>query len=56
MTDAVEYVTKAKWKWVGHIDQMKGNRWNIRSTEWQVGKGVMSVGKAKRNLRGDIVG
>ena len=31
--DIVQYVTNTKWKWAGHIAQMKDNRWTIRSTE-----------------------
>ena len=34
VTDIVQYVTNAKWKWAGHFFRMKGNRWTIRSTEW----------------------
>ena len=34
---------------------MKGNRWTIRSTEWQA-EGVKSVGRPKRLCRDDIEG
>ena len=34
---------------------MKGNRWTIRSTAWQI-KGVRSVGRPKRRRRHDIAG
>ena len=34
VTDIVQYVTSTKWKWAGHIVQMKDNRWTIRGTEW----------------------
>ena len=44
VTSIAQYVTNAKWKWAGHIAQMKGNRWTITSTEWQI-KGVSSVGE-----------
>ena len=47
VTDIVQYVTNTKWKWAGHITQMKDNRWTIRSTERQI-KGVGSVGRPKR--------
>ena len=46
MTDIVQYVTNTKWKWAGHIVRMKGNRWTIRSTEWQI-KGVRPVVRPK---------
>ena len=55
VTDIVQYVTNTKWKWAGHIAQMKDNRWTIRSTEWQI-KGVRSVGRPKHGWRDDIVG
>ena len=55
VTDIVQYVTNTKWKWAGHIARMKGNRWTIRSTEWQI-EGVRSVGRPKRRWRDDIVG
>ena len=42
VTDIVEYVTNANWKWAGHIARMKFNRWTYRSTEWQI-KGVRSL-------------
>ena len=35
VTDIVEYVAKAKWKWVGHAALMKDTRCTTRSTEWQ---------------------
>ena len=38
VTDIVQYVTNAKWKWAGHIARMKDNRWTIRSTEWQISR------------------
>ena len=47
VTDIVQYVTKAKLKWAGHIARMKDNRWTVRSTEWQI-KVVRSVGTPKR--------
>ena len=55
VTDIVQYVTNAKWKWAGHFARMKDNRWTIRSTEWQT-EGVRSVGRPKRRWRDDIVG
>ena len=33
VTDIVQYVTNAKWKWAGHIAQVIGYRWTIRSTK-----------------------
>ena len=55
VTDIVQYVTNTKWKWPGHISQMKDNRWTIRSIKWQT-EGVRSVGRTKRRRRNDIVG
>ena len=55
VTDIVQYVTNAKWKWAGHIARMNNKRWTIRSTEWPI-KGVRSVGRQKRSWRDDIVG
>ena len=54
-TEIVQHVTNTKWKWAGHIAQIKDNRWTIRSTEWQI-EGVRSVGRPKRRWRDDIVG
>ena len=51
VTDIVLCVSNVKWKWVGHIDQIKDSR----STEWQT-EGVRSVGRPKRRWRDDIVG
>ena len=31
VTDIVEYVTNEKWKWAGHIAQVKGNGRTTRS-------------------------
>ena len=39
VTDIVQYVTSAKWKWAGYVARMKDNRWTIISTAWQI-KGV----------------
>ena len=36
LTDIVQYVTNATWKWAGHIARTKDDRWKIRSTEWQI--------------------
>ena len=36
VTDIVEYVANAKWKWAGHIAQTKDKRWTIRSTKWEI--------------------
>ena len=55
VTDIVQYVTNAKWKWAGHIALMKDSRWAIRNTEWQT-EGVRSVGRPKSRWRDDIVG
>ena len=52
VTDIVQYVTNTKLKWAGHIARMKGDRWTMRSTEWQI-KGVRSSGRAKRRWRHD---
>ena len=41
-TDAIQYVAYAKWKWAGHIALMKGNRWTIGITVWQI-QGIRSV-------------
>ena len=55
VTDVVQYVTNTKWKWAGHIAQMKDNRWTIKSTEGHT-EGVRSVGRPKCGWRDDIVG
>ena len=44
VTDLLEYVANAKWKWDGHVASLNDNRRTIRSTEWQV-QGVRSVGR-----------
>ena len=31
--DVIKVVTKAKWRWAGHVARMSDNRWTIRSTE-----------------------
>ena len=54
VTDIVQYVTNRKWKWAGHIAQMKDKRWTINSTEWQT-EGVRSVGRPKGRSRDEIV-
>ena len=55
VTEMVERVTKAKWKWAGHIVRINDTRWIIRSTEWQI-KGVGSAGRPERRWRDDSVG
>ena len=57
VTDIVQYVTNTKWKWAGHIAQIKDNRLTklISSKECRE-KGVRSVGRPKRRWRDDIVG
>ena len=55
MTDIVEYITCAKWKWARHIAWMKDSRWTVSSREWQM-KGVRSVGRPTRRWRDDFVG
>ena len=55
VTDIVQYRTKTKWKWAGHIARMKDNRWTIGSTEWQT-ESQRSVGRPKRRWIDDIVG
>ena len=54
-TDIVEYVTKAKGKWTGHIARMNNNRRTIRSTKRQK-KGARSDGRSKRRWGDDTVG
>ena len=55
VTDIVEYITNAKWKWPGHIALMNDNRRTIASTMWQI-KGARSVGKPNCRWRDDVVG
>ena len=38
VTDIVQYVTNAKWKWAGHITRMKDNRWTITVLKAQSGR------------------
>ena len=33
MTDKIQYVANAKWKWAGHIARTKDNRWTITNTD-----------------------
>ena len=49
VTDIVQYVTNAKWKWAGHIARMKDSRLTVRSTVWLI-KGVEASWKTKRSL------
>ena len=55
VTDIVQYVINAKWKWDGHITQMKDNGCTIGSREWRI-KGERSVGRPNRRWGDDIVG
>ena len=32
ITDIIEYTLKQKWKWAGHVERMKDNRWTKRRT------------------------
>ena len=52
--DIIEVVTKAKWRWAGHVARMSDNRWTIRSTEWQVRTGNRSRGHPRRRWQDDI--
>ena len=35
----IKHITNTKWRWARHVARMQDNRWTIRTTEWQVGKG-----------------
>ena len=37
--DILKIMTRAKWKWAGHVTRVKDNRWTVRCTEMQVRKG-----------------
>ena len=34
--DILKVITKAKWKWTGHVARMNDKRWTVRCPEWQV--------------------
>ena len=36
VTDIVEHIAAAKWRWAGHVNRMSDNQWTVRTTEWQV--------------------
>ena len=52
--DILKAITKAKWKWAGHVARMNDNRWTVRCTEWQVRHGKRSRGRPKRRWHDDI--
>ena len=54
-TDITEHIIKAKWKWAGHITQIKDNNWTTESTEWDKTKCITSVKRLKYHYRDDIV-
>ena len=52
--DIIEYTTKTKAKWAGHVARMKDNRWTIRTTEWTPRDMKRSRGRQKRRWRDDL--
>ena len=46
--EILKVITKAKWKWAGHVTRMKDNRWTVRCTEWQVRHGKSSRWRPRR--------
>ena len=52
--DILKVITKAKWKWAGHVARMNDNRWTVRCTEWQVRHGKRSRGRPRRRWHDDI--
>ena len=52
--DILKVITKAKWKWAGHVARMSDKRWTVRCTEWQVRHGKRSRGKPRRRWHDDI--
>ena len=31
----IEYTLKQNWKWAGHTERMKDNRWTKRGSQWE---------------------
>ena len=52
--DILKAITKAKWKWAGHVARMNDNRWTVRCTEWQVRHGKRSRGRPRRRWHDGI--
>ena len=52
--DVRKVITKAKWKWAGHVARMNGNRWTVKCTEWQVKQGKRFKGRPRRRWQDDI--
>ena len=52
--DILKVITKAKWKWAGHMTRTNDNRWTVRRTERQVRHGKRSRGRPRRRCRDDI--
>ena len=42
-----------KWRWAGHIERMKDNRWTERCTEWQPRREKISRGRPSRRWQDD---
>ena len=42
--DITEYILRQRWRWAGHIQRMKDNRWTKRCKEWQPRRGKRSRG------------
>ena len=53
VTDVLEKIKEANWRWAGHVSRREDNRWTKCLTEWQPRTGKRR-GRQKRRWRDDI--
>ena len=52
--DILETISKAKWKWAGHVLRRNDNRWTTRLTTWQPRGHKRNRGRQKTRWRDDL--
>ncbi|CAH2233201.1 jg2738 [Pararge aegeria aegeria] len=53
-TDAIKHVLVPKWKWAGHIQRVKDERWSYIVTNWYPRDSKRRRGRPLRRWSGDI--
>lgn len=53
--DAIERAKTLKWKWVGHIDRLKDNRWTILCTNWIPFNYKRKQGRQRKRWKDEII-
>ena len=52
--DIIQYITKTKAKWAGHVARLRDNRWTNRATVWTPRDRIRSRGRPPARWRDDL--